>query len=48
MFPMRVKNSDWPPQDVGAADGAEGPEEESGSRSNKELESDADTQWCFI
>lgn len=27
-----------PPQDVGAADGAEGPEEDSGSRSNKELE----------
>lgn len=27
-----------PPQDVGAADGAEGPEEDSGSRSNNELE----------
>lgn len=28
---------DLPPQDVGAADGTEGPEEASGSRSNKEL-----------
>lgn len=26
-----------PPHDVGAADGAEGPEEDRGSRSNKEL-----------
>lgn len=31
---------DLPPQDVGAADGAEGPEEDSGSRSNKELEAE--------
>lgn len=29
-----------PPQDVGAADGAEGPEEARGSRSNRELEND--------
>lgn len=27
-----------PPQDVGAADGAEGPEEARGSRSSRELE----------
>lgn len=27
-----------PPHDVGAADGAEGPEEDSGSRSNNELQ----------
>lgn len=31
------KKTDSPPQDVVAADGAEGPEEDSGSRSNKEL-----------
>lgn len=34
---LDVNEKDLPPQDVGAADGAEGPEEDSGSRSNKEL-----------
>lgn len=29
---------------MGAADGAEGPEEDSGSRSNKELENEAESQ----
>lgn len=36
---LKLKEIRWlPPQDVGAADGAEGPEEDSGSRSNNELE----------
>lgn len=34
---QQYKEQDGPPQDVVAADGAEGPEEDSGSRSNKEL-----------
>ena len=32
-----MKEEDLPPQDVGAADGPEGPEEDRGSRSSKEL-----------
>lgn len=35
-----------PPQDVGAADGAEGPEEDSGSRSNNELQ--RMRKWHFV
>lgn len=36
------KEGNLPPQDVGAADVTEGPEEESGSRSNKELETETE------
>lgn len=43
---LKLKEIRWlPPQDVGAADGAEGPEEDSGSRSNNELEETR--QWHF-
>lgn len=47
---IRQETGDLPPQDVGAADGAEGPEEDSGSRSNKELENKAETErkWHSI
>lgn len=38
------KEGHLPPQDVGAADCPEGPEEDSGSRSNKELVKEADTE----
>lgn len=38
-----LEKGDPPPQDVGPADGAEGPEEDSGSRSNKELDNEEET-----
>lgn len=42
-----MSDGDLPPQDVGAADGADGPEEDSGSRSNKELEAETQRENDF-